>query len=328
MNRPSENIINKVLEGLASEEEARIVAEWFGTNEGQTYLSQKLDEDFSSIKNGCEDLLVGHKIPSEEMYHIILQHIRKKKVKRILFRIAAVLLPFIFISGLFIQLNSKVDLFGNVEYEEVYVPKGERIQLMFQDGTRVYVNSDSKIRFPKKFGLSERSIYVEGEAYFIVAPNNNRPFIVEIEKGKIQVLGTSFNVEAYPTEKDIKVTLDEGRINLIPWTKKNNYLQPGEKIIFNKETGECIILKDENIQVTSSWKKDVIAFSNTSLSEVIERLNRWYNVQFIVEDQDALRYSYTFTTENTLLDNVLSDLEKVAPVKFIHEGNIVRVKLK
>lgn len=328
MIRPSEESISKVLTGLASIEEAQSVAEWFGTDEGQSYLSMKLDRDFLSFKEGYEELMVGHNIPSEEMFSVILRHIRKKRMKRSAFRVAAIFLPFILIATIFYQVNTRVDLFGNSEYEVLSVPKGERIQFVFQDGTHAYINSDSKIYYPKQFGLFNRKVRLEGEAYFIVTPNKKRPFIVDVEKGSIYVLGTSFNVEAYPGDDNVYIALDKGKINLIPWTKNEKSLNPGEKIVYNKITGECTILKDEDIQTVSLWRKDVIAFSDAPLSEVIEKLNRWYNIQFIVEDKDVLNYRYTFTTENILLENILRDLEKIAPVKFTKKDNIIIINKK
>lgn len=328
MNKPSEETINKVLANLGSSHDAKVVAEWFGAGEGQLYLSEKMDKDFAQIKEGHQEVAIDHSIPTNEMYHIIMQHIRKKRRKRLAFRAAAVLLPFILITGLFFQLNSKVDLFGASDYEEVYVPKGERIQFVFQDGTRAYINSDSKIRYPKQFGLSTRNIYIEGEAYFIVTPNEKRPFVIELEKGSIRVLGTSFNVEAYPQNKDVYVSLDEGKVNLIPWTMKNHYLNPGEKIRYNKESGECTLIKNENIASASLWKNDIISFKNAPLEEVIQRLNRWYDVEFVIEDKAVFNYSYTFTSDNTLLENVLHDLAKVAPVKFVNEDKVIKISMK
>lgn len=328
MIKPSEDTISKVLGGLASDIEAKIVAEWFATEEGQEYLSMKLDQDFLSFKEGYEDFMVGHEIPSEKMYWIIMQHIQKKRNKRILFRIAAILIPFILIASIFYQLNTRVDIFGNSEYNELYVPKGEHVQFVFQDGSRAYINSDSRIFYPKQFGLSERKIRLEGEAYFIVASNKRRPFVVEVGKGSVKVVGTSFNVEAYPEHNDVCVSLDEGKIKMISWTKMEKSLNPGEKIIYNKTTGECTVIKDEDTRTASLWRKDIITFSNAPMSEVIEKLNRRYNVEFIVEDKDALNYTYTFTAQNTELTNILQDLEKIAPVKFIYKDKTVVISKK
>ena len=262
------------------------------------------------------------------MLEQIRKNIRVKKLKRICFRVAAVLIPVLFIIGFYIQLNSKVDLFGTSEYEEVIVDKGERIQIMFQDGTRVYINSDSKLKYPKKFALNTREVFLEGEAYFVVAKNKNRPFIVNLNGPAIQVVGTSFNVQDYPENKDIVVCLDEGSINLTLPTEKKYPVRPGERLIYNKESNECTISRMEDMHRLSMWKQNVIVFKDTPLPEVIKVLNRWYDVDFKIEDERALTYVYTLTSDNTLLEKVLMDLEKIAPVKFDYNEDKKEVIVK
>ena len=159
MNIPTEKQIQEVLTGTSTPEIARIVAAWFATDEGAAYLAKSMDRDAVEIKQGFEELYVDHEIPSEEMLAHIRRNIRQKRVRRIAFRVAAVLIPFVLLIGLFVQVNTRVDLLGDSGYEEIYVPKGERLQMMFQDGTRAYINSDSRFNYPKKFALSSREVY-------------------------------------------------------------------------------------------------------------------------------------------------------------------------
>ena len=328
MNRPTDKQIEEVLAGIASPEDAKYVAEWFATEEGSDYLEAAMTQDSELIKNEFADLYVDHDIPSKKILEQIRKNIRIKKLKRICFRVAAVLIPVVLIVGLYMQLNSKVDLFGTSEYEEVVVDKGERIQIMFQDGTKVYINSDSKLRYPKKFALNTREVYLEGEAYFVVAKNKNRPFIVNLSGPAIHVLGTSFNVQDYPENKDIVVCLDEGNINLTLPTEKKYPVQPGERLVYNKDNQQCNISKMNDMQRLSMWKQNVIVFKDTPLPEVIKILNRWYNVEFKVEDENVLKYVYTLTSDNTLLEKVLMDLEKIAPVKFEYNEDKKEVIVK
>lgn len=328
MNRPTDKQIEEVLAGIASPEDAKYVAEWFATEEGSDYLEAAMTQDSELIKNEFADLYVDHDIPSKKILEQIRKNIRIKKLKRICFRVAAVLIPVVLIVGLYMQLNSKVDLFGTSEYEEVVVDKGERIQIMFQDGTKVYINSDSKLRYPKKFALNTREVYLEGEAYFVVAKNKNRPFIVNLSGPAIHVLGTSFNVQDYPENKDIVVCLDEGNINLTLPTEKKYPVQPGERLVYNKDNQRCTISKMNDMQRLSMWKQNVIVFKDTPLPEVIKILNRWYNVEFKVEDENVLKYVYTLTSDNTLLEKVLMDLEKIAPVKFEYNEDKKEVIVK
>ena len=328
MNRPTDKQIEEVLAGIASPEDAKYVAEWFATEECSDYLEAAMTRDSGLIKNEFSDLYVDHDIPSKKILEQIRKNIRIKKLKRICFRVAAVLIPVVLIVGLYMQLNSKVDLFGTSEYEEVVVDKGERIQIMFQDGTKVYINSDSKLRYPKKFALNTREVFLEGEAYFVVAKNKNRPFIVNLSGPAIHVLGTSFNVQDYPETKDIVVCLDEGNINLTLPTEKKYPVKPGERLVYNKDNQQCTISKMNDMRRLSMWKQNVIVFKDTPLSEVIKILNRWYNVEFKVEDENVLKYVYTLTSDNTLLEKVLMDLEKIAPVKFEYNEDKKEVIVK
>ncbi|MDR3058587.1 MAG: FecR family protein [Dysgonomonas sp.] len=328
MNRPSDESIQKVIDGLATPEEAHIVAEWFATDEGQMYLSHKMDMQALQAKDGLEEVYIDHDVPSEKMYTEILAHENRRRMRRIILRVAAVLIPFIFILGLGWQINNKVDLFGKTEYVDIYVPKGERIQVMFQDGTKAFLNSDTHLRYPKKFSLFDRKVYLDGEAYFTVDKNPDRPFMVQMNEDVIKVYGTEFNVKAYSSSNLINIALDNGDISLIPFSKGKYCVKPGEKLVYDRKTGECRISKKQDTEFASLWKKDILAFRNTPLKDVIDDLNRWYNVSFIVEDTRAYIYSYTIISENTSLEKVLADLEKISPVKFEYKDNKVVISMK
>lgn len=328
MNKPSEETIQKVIDGLASPDEAGIVAEWLATEEGQMYLSHKIDIHALHAKEGYEEIFVDHDIPSDKMFNEIIFHEKRRKRRRTILRVVAILIPFIFILGLGWQVNKKVDLFGKTEYVDVYVPKGERIQVMFQDGTKAYLNSDTHLRYPKKFSLFDRKVFLDGEAYFTVDKNPDRPFVVQINEDMVKVYGTEFDVKAYSSNNIITLALDEGDISLIPYAKGKYCVKPGERLTYDRKTGECRIVKNQDTGFVSLWKKDVLAFRNTPLKDVLEDLNRWYNVPFIVEDSRAYIYSYTIVTENVPLEKMLADLEKISPVKFYFDGKQVNVSIK
>lgn len=328
MEKMKHDIIEKVLNGIGTEKEARAVAEWLATEEGEKYLSEQMDNKFGEIKEGYEDILVDHPIPTEKIFNKIETNIARKRLKKILFRCAAVFIPVALILGLFYQLDSRVELFGETDYEEVYVPKGERIQMMFQDGTRAYLNSDTRMKFPKKFSLSDRKVFISGEAYFIVTKNPKRPFIVSMNDMSVKVLGTSFNIHAYPEEDDITVFLDEGKIALTAPTKEEFVLNPQEKFIYDRESRKCTITKAKETKHISVWKNNILSFQDTPFSEVIKILNRWYDIEFIVDNPEVLKNYLTITCENTNLENVLNGLENIAPVKFVHENDQIRVLAK
>lgn len=325
MNRPSDNKIEKVLAELATPEEAREVAKWFATDEGSAYISNNFDADINSIPLEDADLLIDHSVPSEKMFQKINARIRSKLIRRWTFRAAAVLLPLVLILGLYLHLNTRVDIFGAGEYAEIYVPKGERTQMMFQDGTKVYINSDSYMRYPRKFGISERTVELKGEAYFVVAKNKNRPFVVNLNGPSIRVLGTSFNVEAYPENDDIKVNLDEGRINLKLLSDVEVPVSPGECVVYNKNTKSYRVNRNTDTGASSVWKSNVISFKDTPLDEVFSRLGRWYNVDFEVEDDIPSDLHITLVSRHTLIEKVLEDLVKISPLSFRYDEQSAKV---
>lgn len=328
MNRLSEETIQKVMDGLASQEEAEAAAKWFATEEGQMYLSDRIDSYPGNAKEGYEELFVGHEIPSGQMISKILARQKSRKLRRDLLRVAAIMIPFIFVVGLGWKLNKQVDLFGSAEYVELYVPKGERMQVMFQDGTKVYLNSDTHFRYPKKFGFFERRVHLDGEAYFVVDKNADRPFTVQMNEDAVKVYGTEFNAKAYSSSNIIYLALDEGEICLEPYEKGKYGVKPGEKLTYDRKTGECRITRNQNTKFVSLWKKDMLAFRDTPLKELIADLDRWYDTPFIVEDDRAYIYSYTFVSEDVSLEKILDDLEKISPVRFLFDGKQVIVSMK
>lgn len=327
MNIPDNDIIERTLNNEATPDEAKMVIRWFKTKEGQLWLSSRIDEDEKLILEGEEHFQVNHKIPSDVIYSNILKRLKTQKLKRRIFQAAALLIPFILVAASFFYVNSKVDLLAVNEYDEIYVPKGERMQVIFQDGSKVYLNSESRIRYPRKFGLNERKVELEGEGWFDIAKNPNRPFIVDLNCLRVKVMGTIFDVKAYPNENDISVVLESGSVELKTVMSNSINMIPGDKAVYNRSSGRCKILHPDNYKLSSAWKQNVLVFNNSSLSDVIVTLSRAYNVNFIVEDSVALSYTYTITTNSKNLAFLLKELEMITPVRFIINENDIRVKM-
>lgn len=321
MNIPDKNKINNTLNNTATPEDAKEVIQWFSTPEGNSYLSNLIDYDFNSIAPGKESAYIEHTIPSSEMYQYVMNRIRWQRKLRILFRVAAILIPFLLLTGQFWYIDKKIDLFDSTEYEEIIVPKGERMQVVFQDGSKATLNAGSRIKYPRKFSFSERKIQLEGEGFFEVSPNKNRPFIVDLESIKVEVLGTTFNIKAYSEDPEILVTLETGKIFISNDTQAIAYLKPGDKATYNKLTKKYSIIKPKDITKASAWKNDQIIFENTPLSEVITTLSRGYNINFNITDSTTLKYNYTLTSKKRQIQHILKELEKIAPVQFIEQQN-------
>lgn len=321
-------IINKVLDRKGSEAEAVLVYEWFKTKEGQKYLSDRMDDEYLGQDLYSEDRCT-FEFDSEALLRKINSQIRKKRIIYYSRYAAVLILPIILFTWTFLRLNSYVDLIGESEYAEVYVPKGKQMQIMFQDGSMAYLNSDTRIKYPKKFGLTERTISLTGEAYFMIEKNPNRPFVVEVDGANINVLGTSFNVEAYPSDSLLSLVLDEGLINFHPNESDRIYeMEPGEKLVYDKQDQSCAITRNRSLVNQSAWIDDEIYVDDKSLLEVISILDRRYDTRFVIEDNSVLKYRYTILiTKNSSLTKVIRDLEKISPVRFERKNNTYFVSM-
>ena len=328
MNTPDKNTIKKVIEGTANKEQAKLITEWFSTtDEGQAYLSMLLNEDIHLIESGeIKGKRLSHR-NSDELLERIENQIRRRSFRRIALRIAAVLIPFVLFTGLITYTNNTVDIFGEAAYTEIYVPKGEQVRFVFQDGSEAYLNADTKIRYPKKFGLFNRKVFLEGEAFFKIATNKKRPFIVTVNNTNVEVTGTSFNVKAYKHDELMEVVLEEGRICFN--TPDHSYgLLPGQLALYNKKSGLCTIKDIANSTEASMWKDDYFVFKDTPLLEVLKVLNRRFNVDYNFRETQALRYSFTLTTQQTSLEKLIKELETIAPVKFDLNDKVINISLK
>ncbi|MEN6589082.1 MAG: FecR domain-containing protein [Proteiniphilum sp.] len=327
MQSSNNDIVNSVLNGTATKDEARIVAGWFSsTIEGQQHLSDLLDKDAYLMETQPDTGKSFSPLQSDHLYKKIEKTIYEKRMRRMTLKVAAIVLPILMIGAFGYFFKEQTALFTESTYAELYVPKGEDARLFFQDGTEVFLNADTRIRYPEKFGLRKREVWLEGEAYFNVAPNKRRPFVVHAQNTWTTVTGTSFNVNAYSDKETIQVVLDEGKTSF--QVQQSSFpMLPGQQVEYDKTTGRTTLRNLVRPSNASLWKKNVVYFYDTPLTEVMKVLERKYNVEFHVQSDDALNYSYTLTTKQATIDEVLQELQKIAPVKFNHRENKVYVTL-
>lgn len=327
MFQSDKKLVQRVIDETASKKNARSVVEWFSsTIEGIRTLSDMIDRDAYRMEERGSRPFPISPMQSDILLNRIQQTIRRKQIKRRCRKIAAVLLPFLLFVGTLVYLDLHVDLFGKTTYVELYIPRGEKARLFFHDGSEVYLNADTRIRYPKKFGLSKRDVYLTGEAYFKVAPDKKRPFVVHAQNTTVRVLGTSFNLSAYENDKTVRVILDEGSI-LFGTSLNRHQLVPGQQLVYDKTSGGHLIQTLPKSQQFSLWREGILCFYDTPLPEVLKILERRYDVAFSVKDATVLTYSFTLTTRETDMKNILSELQKIAPLKFTSHKNNVEVSL-
>mgnify|MGYP004685861025 FL=1 len=319
-----ERLVSRVLDNLASAEEAREVANWFSTDEGQEYLSARMFDDWKRMSEA--DRCAAPQ-DNDETQVRMMERLRygirqeKKRGRAGIIIAASLAVPLVLALSSLVFLTAKMKLFTPVMYSNVEVPVGERMQVLLSDGTSVMLNSMSKLTYPSRFGLFSRRVKLDGEAYFSVAKDAGRPFTVESDNLDVKVTGTRFNIKAYRDEP-VKVTLDEGSVLLDDHRHLNYSLKPGESAEYNGITGDCRISRPIDMEPVSSWRENRQCFSMALLDEVLHTLERQYGVSFDVKDPKVLDGRFTLSFPNsTPIEDVLKDIEAVSYVSFHKSGN-------
>ena len=197
-----------------------------------------------------------------------------------------------------------------IAYNILTTPKGGQYQMTLSDGSKVWLNAASSIRFPVTFTGKQRPVEITGEAYFEVAKNPNQPFVVSLNGMEIKVLGTHFNVNGYPDEEGIKTTLLEGSVK-ISKGPATVVLAPGQQADL-VSSGKMSLLDDADIEKAVSWKDGYFHFNKSDLQTVMRELSRWYDIDIIYENPNRTsQYSFSGDVEKSLsLSAVLRILEK------------------
>lgn len=223
--------------------------------------------------------------------------------------------------------STEVETTDSLIYNEVTVPTGGEYQLRLSDGTFVFLNSMTKIRFPVRFSGDCREVELEGEAYFEVTKNKEKSFVVKTAAYDVTVLGTQFNVTAYADEKITSTTLVEGAVVVsgkgMPEARP---LRPNERFVLNKLTGETGV---ELVDVSSftAWKDGKFRFRDVRLEEIMRMVERWYDVTVVYEDEDVKDFRFGFNvSRHETIDPLLRVFELNGKVKICREGKMLKVK--
>ena len=210
-------------------------------------------------------------------------------------------------------------------YSSIVVPEKGEYQAILSDGTKVWINSDSKLEFPDRFRENIREVKLTGEAYFEVVADTKRPFYVQVGEAKVQVLGTAFNVSAYREDQQVEVALLRGKVGLdLPG---NEYvLAPGEIATWNKGDRQATLRKGD-VESIVDWKTGRFNFEDMSLDKLTVKLARWYGVQFIFEDETTKEFRFSgAVTKYRTLDYVLGMIAKTTKVAFQEKDGKILVR--
>lgn len=223
-----------------------------------------------------------------------------------------------------------IGLFGVITFEnqkssiaEVTTLMGQKTNLQLTDGTRVWLNSGSKLKSKESF--RNREVFVSGEVYFDVV-HDDKPFVVHTGVVSVKVFGTKFNVCAYDNDDEVIVTLEEGKVGMkIQKSKKVYMMNPGENLIYNKKTNKIKRTK-VNTNLYTEWKENTLKFSNATFDDVITKIEKWYGVNIHIDKNIKYSERFTMTIHSESLRELLELMTKVAPIKYNIKEDQVFIK--
>lgn len=274
------DLLYRFFDGKASFAEEDAIRMWMRSS------SENKDTLFAERKQYDAILLLAKQ---DDLCSYEKREIRFKQVFFELLKIAAIIL--ITLTGGYTYWYNQ-DTTENLTMQEIHVSEGQCIDITLQDGTRVWLNAQTTFRYPALFGGDNRLVSLDGEAYFEVSEDKERPFIVKTENGKVQVFGTKFNVEDYSGTQHFETTLMEGSVEVISATDpaKRVRLTPDKKALFMD--GQFIVEQVDDYN-PYRWREGLICFRNESFKQIMKEFEKYYGVDIIVRNKEVQKVFYT-----------------------------------
>lgn len=319
-------VIKRYMEGKELKGDKDQIIDWFSDIRFEKDIRKKYRLYWDGLaeqtdKEECDgSKILGriyHKMKNDEFKNVP----RGKGITRILnviSKVAAILfIPLV--AYLWVLKGSDVSIHAKTSYAEIYSPMGTRTMFSLPDGSTGWLNGGSYLKFPTEFKGKSREIFLKGEAYFDVLSDSKKPFIVNGEHTDVIAYGTSFNVQNYPEDPEIRITLVSGNIEI--FERRNGKalnlanLKPDQMYVYFPGTG---LNRTETVDVkkVTAWKEGKLTFRDETFSEVVKKINRWYNVEIIIKNEALRSYSYQATFMDETLDEVLKLLQHSAPIRF------------
>lgn len=317
-------LLKNFTEGKYSFREFQRISSWFEDGSLRSELESAIGQHWNEFPGATDepkkDLSIIYdqlreKIRSEQPATLSLQ----KRMIRLYSQIAAVLLLPLLIYTTFLLVGKNAA--DDSAWAEIYAPPGTRTSFVLPDGSKGWLNSETKLRYPLNF-KHNRHLSLVGEAYFEVTKNKNLPLTVTTSNLDVKVLGTTFSISALAGENTTDVILEEGSVEIDnPGIGLKTLLKPDQKLVFDnlKHEYQTISL---NARQYNAWKDGLLIFRNEPLADVFKRLSRWYNVKITITDDQIKRYKYRATFQNEPIEEVIRLIALTVPIEYRIEKRI------
>lgn len=310
-------LITAFLSGNATDGERRELEEWVKQSPDNNRYFQEMRNVWQAMNPAFN--------PSEinvfEAEKNILANIAvtERNVVRVVLlywqRIAAIIVIPLLVLCTYFYLNKNSSQYNAIEYQEVKSPHGTFSEVCLPDGTHVWLNGGSSLRYPLVFRKGEREVFLKGEGYFEVEADKENPFVVETGRITLRATGTAFNIEAYNNDSITAVTMVKGKVDVAFGNSSPVAMIPGERASFNNLTKQCLIAKTDPYK-WYAWKDGLMIFRDDPLSYVFKRLGQTFNVNIDLRDTTLANAPYRATFEYESLDEILRLLRMSAPLSF------------
>jgi len=314
-----DGIILKVLNGSATKEEKDKVTQWANEANTNRFALERLKGIWS--QRSGDPYLIGHEEQKRKLWMRFNETERRVSPRAPIpfyqqtwVRIAVVIV-IIFFPVYTVYFQSEKTPISEIEAISIVRkanPTGQKSLIHLPDGSKVWLNSASKISYVEQFSDSLRSIKLEGEAYFDVVEDSLRPFVVDFESLVVRVLGTEFSVCAFGQDKDLRITLVEGSVKVLKATdptEGNQTLHAGTGLVYSKEKGKFLpFTKKSNPELFNKgteWKNGHLIFDGRNFLDFVSEISRWYGVKVVVKGSPPKGWNIRARFENELLTNVL-----------------------
>ncbi|MDX5422443.1 MAG: FecR domain-containing protein [Hymenobacteraceae bacterium] len=203
--------------------------------------------------------------------------------------------------------------------------RGQRSKLLFPDGSVVYLNAESSIAYSSDYFVNDRTVHLQGEAYFEITPDSAKPFRVHTSGLTTEVLGTSFNIHAYQNSRSARVSVVTGEVSVQDSTRELRQLSPNQQLTYDF-TQKSFSTEEVSASETANWTKGEMAFRNVPLCQIAADMERWYDVRIVVQDKALTDCRFTATFDNLSLKEALYLLSKTTNLTYIQHGRTITLQ--
>jgi len=320
----NEDIIIKYLQGQCTREEEDLFLKWLqeSSENKAAFYEQKALLNYRKVKHFGSDELLNQ---ATARFHSNVRDAASRRKKQVYLRFVRYAAVFLFMMAVPAILYKAGYLGNHSELITVSIAQTDSTKFVsLSDGSRVWLNSNSSITYPKSFSNHERNVQLTGEAYFEVSHDSLHPFKVQTHNIQVKVLGTSFNVRSYSSEKNTETLLVEGKV-VIQNKQGNNLsmLTPGQLAEYDK-TNQFLSIKAVDPAGYTAWRHGLIVCTNATLDDITGKLSELYQLHFTVKGVSAQHTSYNFSfRKGQSIYKVLDMLGFIAPIKYeVHEKEI------